>query len=107
MHVTTTLNDFLAKSSNKQKLPLGKEQVAVLLHFCFCNARDLFDEAPAFSAITTRGCRRCARCCWNFHTTRRFERWMMPSCLATACSPPRFWVSQPQGRCCRSEERRV
>jgi AbiV family abortive infection protein len=45
MHVTTTLNDFLAKSSNKQKLPLGKEQVAVLLHFCFCNARDLFDEA--------------------------------------------------------------
>jgi AbiV family abortive infection protein len=45
MHVTPTLNNLLAKSSKKQKPPLGKEQVAVLLHFCFCNARDLFEEA--------------------------------------------------------------
>jgi AbiV family abortive infection protein len=39
------LNDLFTKSSKKQKTPLGKEQVAVLLHFCFCNAQDLFEEA--------------------------------------------------------------
>lgn len=43
--MTPTLNDFLAQSSKKQKPSLDKGQVALLLHFCFCNAHDVFDEA--------------------------------------------------------------
>ena len=37
--------DFLQKSSNRQNFPLSKEQVPTLLHFCYCNARDLYEEA--------------------------------------------------------------
>lgn len=39
------LRGFLSKSSLKQRKPLKKEQVATLMHFCYCNARDLYDEA--------------------------------------------------------------
>jgi len=37
--------EFLKKSSKIQSKPLTKEQIATLLHFCYCNARDLYDEA--------------------------------------------------------------
>jgi AbiV family abortive infection protein len=37
--------DFLRKSSIKQNKALTKEQVATLLHFCYCNAKDLYEEA--------------------------------------------------------------
>jgi AbiV family abortive infection protein len=33
------------QSSKKQNTPITKEQIATLLHFCFCNARDLYEEA--------------------------------------------------------------
>ena len=39
------LRSFLNKSSLKQKQPLKKEQVATLMHFCYSNAKDLFEEA--------------------------------------------------------------
>ena len=37
--------DLLMKSSLKQNNPITKEQVATLLHFCWCNAHDLYEEA--------------------------------------------------------------
>jgi AbiV family abortive infection protein len=37
--------DFLKKSSIKQNKALTTEQVATLLHFCYCNAKDLYEEA--------------------------------------------------------------
>ena len=39
------LQNFLSKSSLKQKKSLNKEQVATLMHFSYCNAKDLLDEA--------------------------------------------------------------
>jgi len=36
---------LLNKTSKKQNKPITKEQVAVLMHFCFCNALDLYEEA--------------------------------------------------------------
>jgi AbiV family abortive infection protein len=37
--------ELLKKSSIKLNKPITKEQVATLLHFCWCNARDLYEEA--------------------------------------------------------------
>ena len=37
--------ELLNKSSKQQNKPITKEQVAVLMHFCFCNALDLYKEA--------------------------------------------------------------
>lgn len=37
--------EFLKKSSRFQNKALTKEQIATLLHFCYCNANDLFEEA--------------------------------------------------------------
>jgi len=37
--------ELLNQTSKKQNKPITKEQVAVLLHFCFCNALDLYNEA--------------------------------------------------------------
>lgn len=37
--------EVLMKSSSKLNNPITKEQVATLIHFCWCNARDLHDEA--------------------------------------------------------------
>ena len=37
--------NLLNKTSKKQNKPITKEQVAVLIHFCFCNAQDLYEEA--------------------------------------------------------------
>ncbi len=48
--------DFLKTSSVKQKRPLTKEQVATLLHFCYCNAKDLYEEAELL-----RSNKKCAR----------------------------------------------
>jgi AbiV family abortive infection protein len=39
------MSDIFKNSSKKQAPALAKEQVAVLLNFCYCNARDLFEEA--------------------------------------------------------------
>ena len=39
------LRQFLSKSSLKQRKVLTKEQIATLMHFCYCNARDLYEEA--------------------------------------------------------------
>ena len=44
-NLQNNLINFLNKSSKKQKKPVSKEQIATLLHFSYCNARDLFDEA--------------------------------------------------------------
>jgi AbiV family abortive infection protein len=40
-----TMFNFLRRSSKRQNAPLSKEQTVTLLHFCFCNARDLYEEA--------------------------------------------------------------
>jgi AbiV family abortive infection protein len=37
--------EFLKKSSKIQNKALTKEQLATLLHFCYCNASDLYEEA--------------------------------------------------------------
>ena len=45
MNLPPILKVFLNKSSFRQRKTLTKEQVATLMHFCYCNARDLYDEA--------------------------------------------------------------
>lgn len=42
--------EVLMKSSLKLNKPITKEQVATLLHFCWCNARDLHEEAKLLKA---------------------------------------------------------
>jgi len=41
----STTSEFLSKSSSMHKKPLTKEQVPTLMHFCYCNATELYEEA--------------------------------------------------------------
>src|SRR5690349_5669061 len=42
---TITMSSIFKQSSKRKNTPLTKEQIATLLHFCFCNAKDLYEEA--------------------------------------------------------------